>query len=46
MSGASSDDVTVRTRFVGVGGDRFVGDEVKVALNGESEFAAHGAKLG
>jgi hypothetical protein len=35
----------VRTRFFGVGRDRFVGLEVLVALDGESEFAAYGVKL-
>jgi hypothetical protein len=33
VSGASSDDVTAVTRFLGVGGDRFVGFEVQVALD-------------
>jgi len=42
---ASTDDATVRTRFIGVGGDGFVGFEVQVALDGKAEFAAHGAKL-
>ncbi len=42
---ASSDDVSAATRFVGVSGDRFVGFEVQVALDGKAEFAAHGAKL-
>jgi hypothetical protein len=31
---ASGDDVTAGTRFVGVGGDGFVGFEVQVALDG------------
>jgi hypothetical protein len=43
VSVASGDDVTAGASFVGVAGNRFVGDEVKVALNGESEFAAAGA---
>jgi len=42
---ASSDDVAAGTRFVGVGGDGFIGFEVQVALDGKSEFAARGAKL-
>jgi hypothetical protein len=37
VSGASSDDVTVRTRFVGVNRNRFVGLEVQVALDGKSK---------
>ncbi len=41
----SSDDVPVRAGFVGVGRHRFVGFEVQVALDGESQFAAHGAKF-
>ena len=45
VSVASSDDATVRTRFVGVGGEGFVSLEVQVALDRESEFAADGAKL-
>ena len=45
MSVASGDDVTAGVSFVGVAGNRFVGFEVRVALNGESEFAADGAKL-
>jgi hypothetical protein len=36
----SSDDVSAGTRFVGVGGDGFIGFEVQVALDGKSEFAA------
>ena len=42
MSGASSDDVTVRTRIVGVGRNRCVGFEVQVALDRKAEFAAQG----
>jgi len=38
----SSDDVSAGTRFVGVGGDGFIGFEVQVALDGKSESAAHG----
>jgi hypothetical protein len=41
----SSDDVTAGTRFVGVGGDRFVGIEVPVPLDGKAEFAPDGAKF-
>jgi hypothetical protein len=33
VSVASSDDVPVRARFVGVSGDGFIGFEVQVALN-------------
>jgi len=40
-----SDDMSARTRLVGVGGDGFVGLEVQVALDRKAEFAAHGAKL-
>ena len=42
---ASSDDVSVVTRFVGVGRNRFVGFEVQVALDREAQFAAYGAKF-
>jgi len=42
----SSDDPTVRARFVGVGGEGFVGLEMFIALDRMAEFAAHGAKLG
>ncbi len=42
---ASSDDVSAGTRFVGVGGDGFIGLEVQVALDRETQFAAQGAKL-
>jgi hypothetical protein len=45
VSVASSDDVTEGTRFVGVSRDGFVGLEVQVALDGESELAAYDAKL-
>jgi hypothetical protein len=37
----SSDDVSARTRFAGVGGNRFAGDEVQIAFDGKSEFAAY-----
>ena len=43
---ASGDDVSVRTRFVGVNRNRFVGFEVEVAFDRKPEFAADGAKLG
>ena len=43
MRVVSSDDVSAGARFVSVGGDGFVGFEVQVALNGKTEFAAHGA---
>jgi hypothetical protein len=36
----------VLPRFVGVGGQRFIGVEVFVALDGESELAADGAQFG
>ncbi len=45
VSVASRDDASAAARFVGVGGDWFVGFEVQVALDGETKFAAHGAKL-
>src|SRR5271157_5098534 len=45
VSVVSSDDVAAATRFVGVGGDRFVGSEVQVALDRWTEFSAHGAKF-
>ncbi len=45
MSVALSDDVSVRTRLLGVGGDRFVSFEVQVALDRKAEFTAYGAKL-
>ena len=45
MNGASSDDVSVRTRFVGVGGDGFAGFEVQVAFDRKAEFAPDAAKL-
>ena len=45
VSVASSDDVTEGTRFVGVGGDGFVGFEVQVAFDWKPKFAAHGPKL-
>ena len=35
-----SDDMAVGRRFVGVGGDRLIRDEVTVTLDGEAEFSA------
>jgi len=35
--------VSAGARFVGVGGDGFVGFEVQVAFKGKSELAANGA---
>jgi hypothetical protein len=37
---ASSDNTPLSSRFVGVGGDRLVGNEVPIAFDGEAEFAA------
>ncbi len=34
------------TCFVSIGRNRFIGFEVQITLDGEPEFAAHGAKLG
>jgi hypothetical protein len=45
VSNASSDDVSVRTSFVGVGGDGFVSFEVQIALDQEPQFAAYGARF-
>ena len=44
LSDASGDDVSVDTRFVGVGGDGLVGFEVQIALDRKPEIAANGAK--
>jgi len=37
---ASSDDATVRTRFVGVSGEGFDGGEVEITLDGKAQRAA------
>ena len=39
------DNATALTRLVGVGGDGLVSVEVQIALDWESELAAHGAEL-
>ena len=41
----SGDDVPVRAGLVGVGGYRFIGLEVQIALDGEPELAANGPKF-
>ena len=41
----SGDDATVLAGYFRVGGEGFVSVEVQVALGGEAERAAHGAKL-
>lgn len=43
---SSSNDAPVLARFVGVGGEGLVGVEVLVALDGEAERPAEGAKFG
>jgi hypothetical protein len=41
----SSDDASVLPRFVGIGGQRLVGLEMLVALDGEAELTADGQQL-
>jgi hypothetical protein len=42
---ASIDDATVRASFIGISRNGFLGFEMKVALDGETEFAADGGQF-